>query len=131
MQATDATVSTQRCPLCDAPLAQGGQECTRCDWVPGYDDRKNAGNVEARDLAAACFSIIPGAGHLYKGHVTTGWLFLGGTLLAVFLCTVIASFTMGLGLLLLPLYWLWVIFQAYWIEDLKVGGPPQGPSVPV
>src|SRR5438093_6267616 len=79
-----ATPVTDRCPLCDAPLEPGVTECSRCDWVLGYRRRKDAGNIEGRDLAAACLSIIPGAGHLYKGHTVAGWLFMGGTLLAVF-----------------------------------------------
>jgi hypothetical protein len=122
MPVSDATVSIERCPLCNEALVPGANECPRCDWVRGYEERKNAGNIEMRDLAAACLSIIPGAGHLYKGHTIAGWIFMGGTLLAIFLCSLVATFTMGLGLLLLPLYWLWVIFQAYWIEDLKIPG---------
>ncbi len=121
MASPDATVVQDRCPLCDSPLTADRTACTRCDWVPGYRSQQGyAGNIEARDLVAACLSIIPGAGHLYKGHVVTGWMFVGGTLLAGVICAVVASFTMGLGLLLLPLYWFWVIFQAYWIEDLKI-----------
>lgn len=130
MPADDATVSTENCPLCDAPLPPGANECNRCDWVRGYLSRPDAGNIEARDMVAACLSIIPGAGHLYKGHTVTGWLFLGGSVLALFACGVIATFTMGLGLLLLPLYWIWVIFQAYWIEDLKLSQPPPGTNLP-
>lgn len=122
MPVSEATVSTDRCPLCDTPIEPGAAECPRCDWVRGSDQLKDAGNIEARDLVAACLSIIPGLGHLYKGHTVQGWTFMGGTLLAIFLCSLVATFTMGLGLLLLPAYWLWVIFQSYWIEDLKVPG---------
>jgi hypothetical protein len=33
--------------------------------------------------------------------------------------SVIATFTMGLGLLLLPLYWVGVMLQVYWLEDRR------------
>jgi hypothetical protein len=79
-----------------------------------------------RHLVALLLSVIPGAGHLYKGHTTAGVAFMAGTVLALVACIIIATFTMGLGLLLLPLYWLWVMTQAYFIEDLKY--PSEGQS---
>ncbi len=121
---------TEKCPLCDTPLAPGADHCIRCDWVRAAEYRRDAGNIEGRDLAAACLSLVPGLGHLYKGHKLTGWLFLLGTLVAIFACAVIATFTMGLGLLILPVYWLFVIFQAYWIEDYNVAAPPTGRDFP-
>lgn len=72
-----------------------------------------------RHLVALLLSVIPGAGHLYKGHTVSGALFMVGTLVAVGICGLIATFTMGIGLLLLPLYWIWVMTQAYFIDDLK------------
>ena len=78
-----------------------------------------------RHLVALLLSIIPGAGHVYKGHTTTGALFMGGTVLAVFLCGLVATFTMGIGLLLLPFYWIWVMTQAYFLDDRKYPEPPE------
>jgi hypothetical protein len=72
-----------------------------------------------QDLVALLMSVVPGLGHLYKGHLVTGILFLVGTVVAVLLCSLFATFTMGFGLLLLPLYWIWVMTEAYWIANLR------------
>ena len=64
-------------------------------------------------------SVVPGLGHLYKGQLTLGIMFLVGTIVAVIFCSLVATFTMGFGLLLLPLYWIWVMTQAYWVPDLR------------
>jgi TM2 domain-containing membrane protein YozV len=126
MTSPEATVSLDRCPLCDAPLEPNATACPRCDWVPGYRQRhEQAGNIEARDLVAAFLSFIPGLGHFYKGHSVAGTLFMIGALL-VFLPAYV--FFMFFGPLLIPVYWFWVIFQAYWVEDLKVPHPAGTPQ---
>ena len=78
-----------------------------------------------RHLVALLLSVIPGAGHLYKGHTATGIGFLAGTVVAVVGCVIIATFTAGFGLLLLPFYWLWVMAQAFFIDDLVY---PEAPA---
>ena len=103
-----------RCPLCDAPLANP-DECGKCDWVKGY--RHRAGGVSPVDVTAMLLSVVPGAGHFYKGHKVQGWLYLAGALLAVFWCSIAATATMGLGLLMVPIYWLWVMAHAFLIDD--------------
>jgi hypothetical protein len=109
-----------KCPLCGEPLGDNPDACSKCDWVKGYRQRQEAPVSSTRDLIACLLSIlVPGAGHLYKGHKVTGWMFLGGTLLALFLALLAATPTMGWGLILLPLYWMWVMIQAFWVEDLK------------
>jgi len=108
---------TEHCPLCDSLLLESLNECSRCDWVKRYSNRSApAGTV---DIAACLLSIIPGAGHYYKGHKGMALLYCAGALLAAFWCGLAATATMGLGLLMLPLYWAWMAAHAYWIEDLE------------
>jgi hypothetical protein len=108
------------CPLCDAALdPQKPNECPKCDWVTGYRRRSYGGT--ARDKAAAALSLVPGLGHLYKGHFLLGALLMHGAAFAVFACGVVATATAGFGLLLLPLYWLGVMMHVYWVEDRRGG----------
>jgi len=112
----EAPLPTQ-CPLCGTDLnSDHPGECPKCDWVSGYRHRTTGGTPS--DLAACLMSLLPGLGHLYKGH-RSGWFFLAGTAVAIFLAGVAATPTMGMGLILLPCYWLWVMVQAYWLEDLS------------
>lgn len=108
-----------RCPLCDSPLLESPNECSRCDWVRGRNEHGHGFGTSPVDLTACLLSVIPGAGHYYKGHTVMAWLYLAGAVLATFWCFIAATATMGLGLLMLPIYWAWVMTHAYWIEDLK------------
>ena len=103
------------CPLCDAPLASP-DACVHCDWVKGY--RHRTSGIAPDDWSALVLSLIPGAGHYYKGHKTMGWLYFAGTFLAGFWCALAATATMGFGLLMLPLYWLWVMTHAFVIQNV-------------
>ena len=118
MEASQATVSeakVKECPLCGTPLPADAEACTRCDWVRGYHIRQSRGTQ--RDIIAVALSAVPGAGHIYKGHKLMGWIIMAGTVLVIFGVGVVATYTAGFGLLLLPFYWLWVMTLAYWIED--------------
>jgi len=117
----------EHCPLCDSPLLESPNECSRCDWVKGYRHRSTGTNPV--DLTACLLSIVPGAGHYYKGHKLMAWMYGAGALVAIFWCSLAATATMGLGLLMLPLYWAWVMTHAYWIDDMKSGA--QNPDKPV
>ena len=124
MEASEATVSEtnfKECPLCGTPLPEGAEACSRCDWVRGYRRRRTAGNT--RDVIAVALSIVPGAGHLYKGHKLAGWVIMAVTVVVIFGVGVVATYTAGFGLLLLPFYWLWVMTLAYWIEDRAAVAP--------
>lgn len=113
-----ATESQTKCPLCGAPLdPQNPNECPKCDWVVGYGEHATRAGGTPRDVAALVLSVVPGLGHIYKGHRLTGTLLMLGGFFAVFACAVVATATAGFGLLLLPLYWAGVMMQVYWIED--------------
>lgn len=102
------------CPLCSAPLSpENPTACQKCDWVAASEEPGGSG----RDIAAVLLSVVPGLGHIYKGHRLTGALYMLGAAFAVIACTVAATFTAGFGLLLLPLYWAGVMLQVYWLED--------------
>ena len=117
-QLSEPAESTEaRCPLCNEKLGASPDECPHCDWVRGYRHRKLTGTQ--RDKIAALLSIVPGAGHYFKGHRLAGFAFLFGTVPAVYVAFVGALPTIGIGFLLAPLYWVCVAAQAYWIEDWK------------
>lgn len=115
------------CPLCDTPLDPARpDECRNCDWVLGYRRSRRQGLGSGRDLAAALMSVIPGLGHIYKGHRLTGALLMLGGVFALFACGLVATATAGFGLLLLPLYWAGVAMQVYWLEDRSAAQAPGG-----
>jgi hypothetical protein len=119
MSTTETAPKTEiaHCPLCDSPLLESPDECSKCDWVKGYRHRSNG--TSPVDLTACLLSIVPGAGHYYKGHKVMACYYGAGAMLAIFWCSLAATATMGLGLLMLPLYWAWVMTHAYWIEDMQ------------
>jgi hypothetical protein len=117
---TTAVAEHRECPLCDSPLdAARPDECPRCDWTSGYRRRKSTPIGGSRDIAAILLSVIPGLGHIYKGHIGKGVLLMAGGALAIFASGVAATATMGLGLLFIPVYWIAVMLQVFWLEDLR------------
>jgi hypothetical protein len=71
-----------------------------------------------RDAAAAVLSLLPGMGHVYKGHVGLGLgLLLGGTPIALWMGALLALATMGLGLIVPLGFWIGVAWDAYCIAD--------------
>jgi hypothetical protein len=109
--------AAQTCPLCGAPLDPANPNaCTQCDWVAKTDETQSAGTV--RDKIAVVLSVVPGLGHIYKGHRLTGALYFLGAVIAISACLVAGTFTAGFALLLMPLYWLGIMLQVYFLEDL-------------
>ena len=72
-----------------------------------------------RNKLAAVFSIIPGAGHLYKHHYIGGLAILtGGNLMMLFVAAWLTFATMGLSLILVPAVYMAVVASsAYYLED--------------
>lgn len=104
------------CPLCNAPLEPANPNaCAKCDWVADAD--KRSPNAGFRDRVAVFLSVIPGLGHIYKGHRLLGALLMLGSGFALFACVVAATASAGWGLLLLPLYWAGVMMHVYWLDD--------------
>jgi len=106
------------CPYCGHLLPKDADACDQCDWT-----RKETETAEgkASDAVAVMLSVIPGLGHIYKGHKLMGALImLVGTPMAIGLAALISTFTAGFGAFLLPLYWFAVMFHVWGIDDRVV-----------
>jgi hypothetical protein len=107
------------CPLCGEPLPSDAKECTKCDWVSGYQHQV-AQRVprDPQDIAAGLMSLcVPGAGHFFKGYQVIGVLLL--VLGVPVVVTFAFAFTMFFGWLLLPCYWIAVAVDAYSRRNLR------------
>ena len=121
IEANPSRSEVQNCPLCGTPLnPESPNACTHCDWVATPEVGHGGGSF--RDRVAVCLSVIPGLGHIYKGHRLTGALYMMGAIFAIFAAVVASTATAGFGILLLPLYWLGIMLQVYFVEDLVVTG---------
>ncbi len=114
-ETTPLSAGTMPCPLCGDTLPADAASCDRCDWV-----RENRENVEgkASDAVAVLLSLLPGLGHIYKGHRLIGLILMfAGTPAAVAGALLLATGTAGFGVLILPIYWLIVMVHVYAIPD--------------
>lgn len=111
---------TMPCPLCGQPLPKDAQRCDRCDWTRREESETAEG--KASDAMAVLLSVIPGLGHIYKGHKLIGFLLMTGAPLAVALALLAATATAGFGLGLMVFYWFAVMFHAYAIADRVTPG---------
>ncbi len=123
MEYTDAPAQTQfetstdtmQCPYCGATLPRDAQACTQCDWTR---DQTETAEGKASDAVAVMLSVIPGLGHIYKGHRLIGALIMFiGTPMAIAIAAITFTFTAGFGGLLLPLWWFGVMFHVWGIDD--------------
>jgi len=59
-------------------------------------------------------SLVPGLGHIYKGHYAAGFsIMLLGPPLAIWVGLLMSIATLGLGLLFPLACWAWVAFDAF------------------
>ena len=65
------------CPYCGHLLPKDAERCDRCDWIRGASETAEG---KASDLVAVMFSIVPGLGHIYKGHILAGLLWMLGAI---------------------------------------------------
>ena len=82
--------------------------------------RPSSAIVNAENIIAAMLSIVPGLGHMYKGHFVAGliWLVLGMPL-AIWIGILFGLATAGLGLLFPVLCWAALAIDAYYESDLR------------
>jgi hypothetical protein len=106
---------TMSCPLCGTTLPKDAQSCDRCDWTRATPSEGAEG--KASDLVALLLSVIPGLGHIYKGHKLAGFLWMAGAIpVGVFvILAAIASAGFGIGLFFF--YLAAVMLHAYAIDD--------------
>ena len=74
----------------------------------------------AQNEIAALLSIIPGLGHIYKGHYEAGllWMFLGMPF-AIWIGILLSLATAGIGLLFPILCWVGLAWDAYNEKDRR------------
>ena len=114
---TQAPANTMPCPLCGHSLSKDAVECDHCDWTRA--ERETA-EGKASDAVAVILSVIPGLGHIYKGHKLAGFLWMAGAIpvgIFVFLAA-IASAGFGIGLFFF--YLIAVMLHAYAVDDRVV-----------
>jgi len=71
-----------------------------------------------RDVLAAVFSILPGAGHIFKGHYAAGLtILLLGAPVALWVGILLSLATAGVGLLIPLAAWAIVVMSAYYASD--------------
>ncbi len=74
---------------------------------------------KTRDIIAALSSIVPGLGHIYKGHVREGWTILLISPLFIWAALILGFATAGFGLLVPVAYLIIIGWHAYSIEDKR------------
>jgi hypothetical protein len=105
------------CPYCGHLLPSDAQHCDRCDWT---SSEKETAEGKASDAVAVILSIIPGLGHIYKGHKLVGFLWMFGAI-PVGLFVLLAAFaSAGWGLGLFFFYLGAVMLHAYAVDDRVV-----------
>ena len=74
----------------------------------------------AQNAIAALLSIVPGLGHIYKGHFEAGflWMFLGMPI-AIWIGILFGLATAGVGLLFPILCWVALAWDAYNEKDRR------------
>ncbi len=103
------------CPYCGNLLPKDAKSCDRCDWTRAATTETAEG--KASDAVAVILSIIPGLGHIYKGHKLAGFLWMAGAVpVGIFvLLAAIASAGFGIGLFFF--YLIAVMLHAYAVDD--------------
>jgi hypothetical protein len=126
MEYTDAPVQqqeelssdTMQCPYCGHTLPKNADHCDQCDWTRASSETAEG---KASDAVAVMLSVLPGLGHIYKGHRLIGALIMFvGTPMAIGIAALTFTFTAGFGGLILPLWWFAVMFHVWAIEDRVV-----------
>jgi len=105
-----------QCPFCGTTLADDATTCNNCDWTRRGELETAEG--KASDAIAVLLSVVPGLGHIYKGHKLVGMMLMFvGTPMAVGLALLIATGTAGFGILVLPVFWMAVMVHVYASQD--------------
>jgi hypothetical protein len=109
------------CPYCGHVLPRDATKCDRCDWTRGATETAEG---KASDAIAVIFSIIPGLGHIYKGHKLAGFLWMFGAIPVGIFVLLAAFASAGWGLGLFFFYLAAVMLHAYAVDD-RVAPPKE------
>lgn len=76
--------------------------------------------ISAENKIAALLTIIPGLGHIYKGHYAAGfiWMFVGMPV-AFWIGILLSLATAGFGLIIPIACWAFLTYDAYVERDLR------------
>ena len=105
------------CPYCGHLLPKEAQSCDRCDWKHGATETAEG---KASDAVAVILSIIPGLGHIYKGHKLAGFLWMAGAIPVGIFVLLAAVASAGFGIGLFFFYLIAVMLHAYAVDDRVV-----------
>jgi hypothetical protein len=123
-QPQPSSTDTMACPYCGATLSKGANTCTRCDWTR---EATTPGEPKASDAMAILLSIVPGLGHIYKGHRVMGAILLFlVTPVAVAFGFLAAFASAGFGIGMLVFYWFGCMMHCWGIEDRAATKPDEG-----
>jgi len=103
------------CPLCGHMLPKDADRCDRCDWT--RHGQAEGAEGKASDAFAVLLSVIPGLGHIYKGHRLVGFLWMVGAVPAGIFVFLAAIASAGFGAGLFFFYLIAVMLHAYAIDD--------------
>jgi hypothetical protein len=103
------------CPFCGHLLPKDAQKCDHCDWTRAATTETAEG--KASDAVAVILSIIPGLGHIYKGHKLAGFLWMFGAIPVGIFVLLAAFASAGWGLGLFFFYLGAVMLHAYAVDD--------------
>ena len=120
-QPSSADAGKMPCPYCGHLLPKDAERCDRCDWTRSATTETAEG--KASDAVAVLLSIIPGLGHIYKGHRLAGFLWMAGAVPAWIFVLLAAIASAGFGIGLFFFYLIAVMLHAYAVDDRVV--PPR------
>ena len=112
-----------QCPYCGHALPKNADHCTQCDWK--RSDTQTA-EGKASDAVAVLLSIIPGLGHIYKGHKLAGFLWMAGAIPAGIFVLIAAFASAGFGAALFFFYLIACMIHVWGIEDRVVPKVDEG-----
>jgi hypothetical protein len=112
-----------QCPYCGKMLPKDAAKCDQCDWVRS---ETHTAEGKASDAMAVILSIIPGLGHIYKGHKLAGFLWMAGAIPAGIFVLIAAFASAGFGAALFLLYLIACMIHVWGIEDWVVPTKDEG-----
>src|SRR5206468_7316135 len=116
-QPQEVSADKMPCPYCGHLLSKDAQRCDRCDWARSAIETAEG---KASDAVAVLLSIIPGLGHIYKGHRLAGLLWMAGAIPAGIFVFLAAIASAGFGAGLFFFYLIALMLHAYAIYDRAI-----------